>query len=155
MLTKSNQKIIGAWDRRASWSSQLGWSCSRLAGSVLPWLLPPWRFCCWSLCRWTVIWRLWTRGTLTTSRVYPSMAIVDGSSGPCAMTFVFFGLMVKPNSLQARERRLTSCRRPSSVYDVKAASSENSNSRMNTSVVLVLARRRAMLKILPSDMVWL
>ena len=39
------------------------------------------------------------------------------------MTFVFFSLMVKQNSLQAREWRLTGCWPLSSVFDVKAVSS--------------------------------
>ena len=50
------------------------------------------------------------------------MAMFGGVSGPCAVTLVFFRVMVSPNSLQAWERQVTSCCSPSSVCDVKAES---------------------------------
>ena len=87
--------------------------------------------------------------------------LVDGDCWEvvCALrhdvTFVFFKLMVNLNSLQAWKNWLTSCCRQSSVCDARAASSAKSISRISTSVTLVLAGRRAMLKSLPSALVWM
>ena len=55
-----------------------------------------------------------------------------GDSAPCARMLVFLRLIVSPNSLQARDSLSTRCWRPSSMWDVKAASSTNSSSRKST-----------------------
>ena len=45
----------------------------------------------------------------TASSNSPLTVITGGWSVPCAITFVFFRLMVSPNSLQTWERQSTSC----------------------------------------------
>ena len=69
------------------------------------------------------------------------------------MTFVFFMLMVRPNSLQADDSLSISTWNPDSVWDASAASSAKSISLRRTRVTLVLARKRSRLKGLPSALV--
>ena len=55
-----------------------------------------------------------------------------GDSAPCTGMLFLLRLIVSPNSLQAWDSLSTRCWRPSSLWDVKAASSANSSSRMST-----------------------
>ena len=89
----------------------------------------------------------------TTSCSLLSMVMTGGDSAPFARMLVFLRLIISPNSLQAWESLSTKCWRPSSLWDVRAASSANSSSRMSTTLALVLARSLAMLKSLLSGLV--
>ena len=60
----------------------------------------------------------------TTSSSVLSIVMTGGDSAPCARMLVFLRLIVSPNSLQAWDSLSTRCWRPSSLWNVKAASSE-------------------------------
>ncbi len=88
----------------------------------------------------------------TTSRVWSPMEMQGVLLTSWPMTFVFFRLMVSPNS-EARAKLLMRRCSASSVWAVRAASSANSISLIRTLCTLVFARRRARLKRLPSLLV--
>ena len=70
--------------------------------------------------------------------------------GGWCRTSVFFKLMVKSNAFAASAKRLTMYCSASWVWARSAQSYANSSSTISTSMVLVCARRRRRLKILPS-----
>ena len=74
----------------------------------------------------------------TTSRVQSPMEMQGAKLTSWPRMLVFFILIVRENSLQARENQLMSSWRAASVCAVRVASSANSNSRMRTFGTLFL-----------------
>ena len=68
----------------------------------------------------------------TQSRVVLPIQMEGGFSTSWAMTWVFLMLMVRVNSLHAKESLSTNCWSPVSVWDASAASSANSISLRRT-----------------------